>query len=82
MKSVTMTVRIPTEIRDRLEALSEATDRSKAFLAAQAIEEFIEVQEWQIKAIREGLQAASRGEFESDVKVNATFKKWGVHVDH
>ncbi|MHB1684867.1 MAG: CopG family ribbon-helix-helix protein [Bacilli bacterium] len=82
MKNVTMTVRIPAEIKDRLEALSEATDRSKAYLAAQAIEEFIEVQEWQIKAIQEGVQAANRGEFESGEKVKATFKKWGAHVDH
>jgi predicted transcriptional regulator len=76
-----MTVRISAVIKDRLEALSEAMDRSKTYLTAQAIEAFIESQEWQIQAIQAGVQAADRGEFDSDDKVTATFKKWGVQVD-
>jgi predicted transcriptional regulator len=43
---------------DRLKKLAEATERSKAFLAEKAIEEFLEVQEWQVAAIREAVAEA------------------------
>lgn len=82
MKTVTLTVRIPSEVKDRLEALSKATDRTQAYLASQAIQEFIETQEWQIKAIEEGIEAAERGEFASDDQVKQAFSKWGVRTDH
>ena len=82
MKTVTLTVRIPSEIKDRLEALSKATDRTQAFLAGQAIQEFIETQEWQIRAIEQGIKAAEQDEFASDDQVHQAFSKWGVHTDH
>ena len=82
MKTVTLTVRIPSEMKDRLEALSKSTERTQAYLASQAIQEFIETQEWQIKAIKKGIEAAERGEFASEDQVQQTFSKWGVHTDH
>lgn len=82
MKTVTLTVRIPSEMKDRLEALSKATDRTQGYLASQAIQEYIETQEWQIKAIEQGVEAAERGIFASGDKVKQTFSKWGVHTDH
>lgn len=82
MKTVTLTVRIPSEVKGRLEALSKATDRTQAYLAGQAIQEFIEIQEWQIRAIEQGIEAAERGAFASQDQVNQAFSKWGVHTDH
>ena len=35
--STTMTVRLDDDVKDRLEVLAEATQRSKSFLAAEAI---------------------------------------------
>ena len=81
MKSESITIHIPSAMKERLEALAEALDRSKADLAARAIEAFVEDQEWQLKAIQEGLEAADRGEFASDDQVNATFRQWGVPAD-
>jgi predicted transcriptional regulator len=54
----TMTVRIPAKVKERLEALAKATDRSKAYLASRAIEEYLEVQEWQVKAIEKAVHEA------------------------
>jgi len=54
----TMTIRLPENIKNRLEHLAEATERSKAYLAAKAIEEFIAAQEWQIQAIQEAVKEA------------------------
>lgn len=57
-QTTTMTIRLPVESKDRLEALSRATDRSKAYLAARAIEEYLDVQEWQVKAIEDAVKEA------------------------
>ena len=54
----TMTVRIPAKVKKRLEALAKATDRSKAYLASRAIEEYLEIQEWQVKAIKKAVHEA------------------------
>jgi RHH-type transcriptional regulator, rel operon repressor / antitoxin RelB len=60
--STTLTVRLNPEIKRRLESVASRVRRSKSFLAAEAIEEFLAVQEWQIAAINEGTAAADRGD--------------------
>jgi len=60
--STTLTVRLAPQVKRRLESVAQRVRRSKSFLAAEAIEEFLTVQEWQIAAIKEGIAAADRGE--------------------
>ena len=64
--STTMTVRLEKEVKQRLDELADATQRSKSFLAAEAIREYIENNEWQIREIRQALQEADAGDFASD----------------
>lgn len=54
----TMTIRLPETIKNKLEHLAAATERTKAYLAAKAIEEFVAAQEWQIQAIQEAIKEA------------------------
>jgi predicted transcriptional regulator len=54
----TMTIRLPETIKNKLEHLAAATERTKAYLAAKAIEEFIAAQEWQIQAIQAAVKEA------------------------
>ena len=56
----TMTLRLPPETVARLEGLAKATERSKAYLASRAIEEYLLTQEWQIKAIHEAVEEANK----------------------
>ena len=76
--SSTMTVRLKDEVRDRLDRLAEATQRSKSFLAAEAIRAFVETNEWQIGEIRAALREADAGDFASDKDVAALSRKWKV----
>ncbi len=78
-KTVTMTVRLPIELKEQLDALSLATDRSRAYLAAQAIEEYLETQRWQIEAILEGIRAADRGEL---VDLGDVKRRWEYRHAH
>jgi predicted transcriptional regulator len=60
--SATLTVRLGLAIRDRLEGLATTTKRSKSALAAEAIEEFVALKEWQIEGIKKAISSLDRGE--------------------
>ena len=76
--SVTMTVRMEPELKQRLEQLAQATERSKSFLAAQAIREFVDLNEWQVQEIRNAIAEADQGDFASEDEVKEVLEKWGV----
>ncbi len=76
--STTMTVRIEDEIKERLEQLALSTQRSKSFLAAEAIRDYVETNEWQIAEIQAALGEADAAQFASDTDVKALARKWGV----
>jgi predicted transcriptional regulator len=60
--------------------LAEATQRSKSFLAAEAIRSYVESNEWQIGEIQAALKEADSGDFASDTDVTALAKKWKVNA--
>ncbi|MBL8319545.1 MAG: CopG family ribbon-helix-helix protein [Burkholderiaceae bacterium] len=76
--STTMTLRLEDDVKARLDKLADATQRSKSFLAAEAIREFVENNEWQIREIKAAVKEANAGEFASDDDVAALAKKWKV----
>jgi RHH-type rel operon transcriptional repressor/antitoxin RelB len=69
--STTLTVRLDRGVKKRLEEVAARVRRSKSFLAAEAIEEFVAVQEWQIAGIQEAVAAADRGELIPHEQVRA-----------
>ncbi len=60
------TVRLDEETLKSLDDLAAQTDRSRSWLAAKAIEEFVALNAWQMAKIEEGIAAADRGDFASD----------------
>lgn len=73
-----VSVRVPIETAQRLKALAEAMQRSKSFLGAQAIEEFVAAHEWQLSAIREGIDAADAGDVVEHDRVAGWVESWGT----
>jgi predicted transcriptional regulator len=49
------TVRLEEELSERVEALADAMDRSKAWIIAQAITSYVNEQSWQVAVIKEAL---------------------------
>ncbi|MDA9982437.1 CopG family ribbon-helix-helix protein [Gammaproteobacteria bacterium] len=80
-QSTTMTIRLDAELKSRLDKLSAATHRSKSFLAAEAVREFIELNEWQIDEIKAAVKEADTGDFASEQQIRAVFSKWAVDED-
>ena len=77
MANTLVSARVPGDLAQRLETLAQTMHRSKSFLAAQAIEEFVDLQEWQVQAIKEGMAAVERGEVVSHEQAVAVLKSWG-----
>ena len=75
MASEQFSLRLPKETKSKLEELAHATGRSKAYLAIDAIERYLDIEAWQIQAIQQGIKDIDSGEFMSveDVK-----KDWGI----
>lgn len=78
--STTMTIRLEEEVKDRLDRLADSTNRSKSYLAAEAIRAFVETNEWQIAEIRAALKEADAGDFASEKDVAALARKWKVNA--
>ena len=76
--SATMTIRLESDLKQRLDGLAEATRRSKSFLAAQAIRDFVDLNEWQVREIRDALAEADAEDFASDELMRDVLGKWGV----
>lgn len=74
MNSTTMTVRLDPDAKNRLARLAEITHRSKSFLASEAINEYIKIQEWQMAEIEKGISEADAGLL---VEHDTILKLWG-----
>ncbi len=57
-----MTIRLEPEAKNRLAKLAEITHRSKSYLASEAINEYIKIQEWQLNDIQKGIEEADAGQ--------------------
>ena len=77
VKTVTaFTVRVPDETADKLDKLAEKLDRSRAYVAARAIEDFVEREAWQLAEIEAGLAEADRGDFATDADLATVVGKY------
>jgi len=63
------TVRLDPELNQRLEQLAQATERSKSFLAARAIREVVDLNEWQVEEVRNAVAEADRGDFAGEDEI-------------
>ena len=70
-----VTLRLDPATRKRLERLAKATDRSRAALAADAVRQYLDLNEWQIAAIQAGVREANRGRLIEHSKLKAKWEK-------
>lgn len=79
LKAASLTVRVKPDTRTRLDNLARITRRSKSYVIEEALEQYLDVNEWQIKGIQDALlEAESPGAvFEDHDEVLA---KWEAKV--
>jgi RHH-type rel operon transcriptional repressor/antitoxin RelB len=76
METTTLTLRVPSEMKEQLDKLADATHRSKSYLAGEAIRQYLDLEAWQIGEIQQALKEADSNEFASDKEVDAVVRKY------
>lgn len=77
MPSTTFTVRVDAAVKKRLERLAKSTARSRSFLAAEAIEEYLKINEWQVAGIKQAMASLDRGAGVAHQDVKEWVASWG-----
>lgn len=76
MSKETITFRIEAEKREALDAIAALMDRNRSYVLNEAISAYLEVNQWQLEHIKEGLRQADAEEFATEAEVKAAFEKW------
>jgi predicted transcriptional regulator len=77
--SAAFTVRLDETTLGALDRLAEKTERSRNWLVAKAIEDYIALNAWQVGKIEAGIAAADRGDFSSDDELARIRKKFAAN---
>jgi RHH-type rel operon transcriptional repressor/antitoxin RelB len=76
MPSTTFTVRVEPDVKKRLERLAKSTGRTRSFLAAEALNEYLDANEWQVAGVKRAIASLDRGEGVSHQEVKEWVNSW------
>ena len=71
----TISFRISSEAVETLDALAETLDRDRSYLLNEAVERYLELNEYHLKLIKKGLRAAEAGDFVPDAQMKKLVAK-------
>ena len=74
----TLSIRLDSETKARLDILAQTSKRSKSFLAAEAIAAFVEQEAWQVKELQTAITELDSGQAISHEKAASWLKSWGT----
>jgi RHH-type transcriptional regulator, rel operon repressor / antitoxin RelB len=78
MSSTTFTIRVDSAVKKRLETLAKSTGRSRSFLAAEAIDEYLDVNEWQVAGIKRAIVSLQERKGIPHQRVQEWVRSWGT----
>jgi RHH-type rel operon transcriptional repressor/antitoxin RelB len=65
MASTVLSVRVPEELKEQLDYLSRSTKRSRAYLAAEALGDYVKRNAWRAQELHAAIKEADKGIFVS-----------------
>ncbi len=76
MDKLTISFRLESEKVAALDALAGAMDRDRTYLLGEAVQSYLETQQWHLREIEAGIAEADRGQVIDHRKVKAMVTKW------
>jgi predicted transcriptional regulator len=67
--SDTLTVQLDDLTLSALDQLAQKTERSRTSLVSQAVQDYVALNDWQLRKTEAGIEAAERGDFASEAEV-------------
>lgn len=68
-------IRLPSELKDRLENYAQLVGRPQATVASEALADYLDWRVPQIEALKQAVAAADKGDFASADEVENFFKR-------
>ena len=72
----TISFSLNSEKRKGIDKIASFWERSPSEILNDGVDAYLQVQQWQLDHIKEGLRQADAGEFASDEEVAAAFARW------
>jgi predicted transcriptional regulator len=76
MEKQTISFRLPVAQVSALDELADSLDRDRTYILGEAVQAYLDAQQWQLEQIREGLAEADAGHVIEHRKVKAMAAKW------
>jgi RHH-type transcriptional regulator, rel operon repressor / antitoxin RelB len=76
MEKQTISFRLDTEKVEALDDLAKALDRDRTYLLNEAVEAYLDVQQWQLEHIRAGIRQADGGKLIDHAQMSKLAVKW------
>jgi predicted transcriptional regulator len=76
MEKQTVSFRMESGKVAALDALADSLDRDRTYLLNEAIQSYLDLQQWQLDEIRAGLADADAGRVVDHKKIRAMATKW------
>jgi RHH-type rel operon transcriptional repressor/antitoxin RelB len=77
MNTDTFSVRLDRATKTRLQKLAKSTGRSRAYLAARAIQEYLDINEWQVERTKQAIRSLDAGKSIQHDEVKRWIASWG-----
>ena len=76
MSEETISVRVTRDQKAALDAIAAQSERDLSVVVEEALSAYLELHDWQLEHIKEGMRQADAGEFASEAEVRAAFARW------
>jgi RHH-type transcriptional regulator, rel operon repressor / antitoxin RelB len=76
MDKQTISFRLDADKVEALDEVAKSLDRDRTYVLNEAVRNYLEVQQWQVEHIKEGLRQAERGELIDNAEVKRIVKTW------
>lgn len=78
LKDSQVSLRLPIDLKDRMETYAHLTGRTKSYVAMEALSAYLDRRIPQIEDLKAAVMAADAGEFASETEVAQAMAKYGV----
>ncbi len=75
MKQANVSFRADASKIESLDTIADALDRDRSYVLNEAISAYLELYQWQLAHIKEGLKQADAGEFATEKEVAKVLKR-------
>ncbi len=75
-KDAQVSLRLPIDMKERVEAYAEATGRNKSHVVMEAVAEYLVWRVPQVEDLKAAVSAADAGDFATDAEVKAVFARY------